>query len=107
MFGRVADVEKLIAEGGDVNVVSDDAASCLLMAALGGHVRVARILISGGARLNQAKNDGATPLIMVSLVAGSLWPSLLLIFILSFNRFIKRQKHNIYFLFIEDREEKL
>ena len=62
MLGRLAEAEKLIADGADVNYFNDNGGSCLLLAAQGGHLRVAQLLLSRGARVNRANNNGVTPL---------------------------------------------
>jgi hypothetical protein len=60
--GDAAKVSKLISLGGDVNAVDKWKWTAMSMAAYGGHVEVAKILMAAGARLDMKDVDGEIPL---------------------------------------------
>ena len=76
--GRLTDVERLIAEGGDVNDASSEGTTCLGTACNGGHVQVAALLLSRGARVNQMDIHGYGPLMVAAIIGNSPLVSLLL-----------------------------
>ncbi|RTZ69395.1 MAG: hypothetical protein DSZ35_02665 [Verrucomicrobia bacterium] len=59
--GNIEAVKQAIADGADVNTMGDEGETPLHQAALGGHKKVAELLIAKGADLN-AKSYGETPL---------------------------------------------
>jgi len=61
--GELADVERLIQEGVDVNERDQNGESALVWAAKHGHINVMRILIKAGANVNIKSNSGRTALI--------------------------------------------
>ena len=62
--GREADVAALLAGGGDVNELDPDGSgkTALCAACENAHIEVVTVLIDAGAKVNQAANDGRTPL---------------------------------------------
>ena len=77
-LGRLTDVDNLIAEGGDVNSMDNDGATCLYLACQGGHIRVADILLSHGAKINEVAKDGFSPLIVAAMIGNEPLVALLL-----------------------------
>jgi ankyrin repeat protein len=59
--GRVADIERLVAAGADVEALADDWTP-LQRAASRGHVDAIAALLAAGARVNARSSDGWTPL---------------------------------------------
>ena len=60
--GDLAEVERLLDEGADVNIKDEGGATPLHAAAFGGHRDVIRLLMARGADVNAQDNDGDTPL---------------------------------------------
>ena len=60
--GKQAEVERLLAEGIDVNAKAADGFTALMAASNKGHTEVVRKLIEGGADVNIASDNGGTRL---------------------------------------------
>ena len=62
-FGRIHTVKNLLAKGADVNQArTTDNVTPLLLAAEGGHDKIAKMLVAKGANINARRTDGTTPL---------------------------------------------
>ena len=61
-YGRLSDVNALLAAGANKEAAMTDGATPLLVAALNGHLPVVNALLAAGANKNSAMTSGATPL---------------------------------------------
>ena len=59
---QVGEIERLIAEGADVNYLDDDGETVLHEASFNGHESVVQTLVAAGADVNIRANDGETAL---------------------------------------------
>lgn len=61
-----ADIERMIAEGSDINLKDEDGRTALMYASFNGHSGIMQNLISKGAIVNQSDNYGRTALMFAS-----------------------------------------
>lgn len=65
--GQPAMAQLLLQHGANVNdAAKKDRTSALQMASMHGHTEVVKVLLAGGAKVDQATDDGATPLLIAS-----------------------------------------
>jgi len=64
--GLTADIEKMIAEGTDIDIKDEDGRTPLMYASFNGHSVIMQKLISKGAKVNQSDNYGRTALMFAS-----------------------------------------
>lgn len=64
--GRVKNIEKLLAAGGDINARTPFGLTALHLAAHGGHIKIIKLLIAAGADINANSSEG-TPLHLSAL----------------------------------------
>jgi ankyrin repeat protein len=64
--GNLSEVQRLLAEGAEVNAKKNDGATALMAASEGGRLEVVQALLAKGAEVNAKKRDGATALILAS-----------------------------------------
>ena len=62
-------VEKHIESGGDVDELGQGGTTPLMMAALGGRIKMAQLLLDSGADINKKKMDGSTALHTAAFMA--------------------------------------
>ena len=65
-IGNTVEVNNLLDKCADINAGPPDGESALMIAALGGHIDVVRVLIKRGANVNAKMRDGSTAASMVS-----------------------------------------
>ena len=66
MNGLTADIERMIAEGADIDLKDGDGRTPLMYASFNGHSGIMQKLISKDAMVNQSDNYGRTPLMFAS-----------------------------------------
>ena len=76
--GDVAEVNRLIAAGADVNAIGKYGQPALMSAALNGHAEIVKLLLSAGANPNWARNDGHTALMDAAFLGDAAVVKLLL-----------------------------
>jgi hypothetical protein len=63
-MGRLAEVQRLVERGADVNLTASDGTTALYMAAQNGNLSMVQYLVQRGAGKEQVYKDGGTPLLV-------------------------------------------